>query len=198
MWLSAECLNLSRREFLLSVTAVTVGSAAALSTLAPHVTAPRIHTIVARRGAATEAFRDACTRETTPIGIDVGPAMQALRGLGSIAGACLVFGLTRDIEHLLLEQIGLEQGFRPIYRAAHSARDGHIEHQLHASPAVAATLAGRLQRAGRHWPAALAGAVPLVADSTRLGEPVALRTAGAHGDRVNFISWAIRREAVRE
>jgi hypothetical protein len=197
MWLSTECWNLSRREFVLSMMVVTAGGAVALGTSAAHATERRVHTIIARSGAAAEAFRDACTRGMTLIHVDVGPAMRALEGLGQPSGSCLVFGLTRDIEYLLLQQIGLEQGFRPIYRAAHTFRDGHTEHQLHASPEVATALASRLQPADRQWSAALAGAVDLVGESTHLGEPVALRTADAHADRADLVSWAMRREAVR-
>lgn len=105
------------------------------------------------------------------------------------------FGLTRDSQFFLIEQMAGDFGYRLGYHGIHDYRDGGLRHRLTGARNRLSSLAPALRLAGAAWPAALATNMAALSDDTTRNarlevQALAARPADSGG---YLVSWCLHR-----
>ena len=124
-------------------------------------------------------------------------ACDALEVMDTLAASEVrhCFGLSRDSQFFLIEQMASELGYRLGYQGRHDYRDGALRHRLNGARGVLDALAPQLRDAGAAWTAPLARALPaLVSDRSR-GAEVELKVAAPRPPDSGgyLVSWCLHR-----
>ena len=179
---------LDRRRFLIA--------SLALAALPPLARAARLRDAdgvsVVVDGACSDVrhFTAQCT-------VTTGSVCDAVQVMTTLAASEVrhCFGVSRDSQFFLIEQMASELGYRLGYQGSHAYRDGTLRHRLSGAQRVLDTLAPQLRSAGAAWAAPLARALPaLISDRSRSAE-VELKVAAARPpDSAGYlVSWCLHR-----
>jgi hypothetical protein len=135
-------------------------------------------------------FSAQCTATT-------GSACDAVQVMTTLAASEVrhCFGLGRDSQFFLIEQMAGELGYRLGYQGRHAYRDGTLLHQLIGAQGVLDTLAPQLRSAGAAWAVPLARTLPaLVSDTSRSAEFELKLAAARPPDSGGYlVSWCLHR-----
>lgn len=179
---------LDRRRFLIAT--VALAALPPLARAACQRDEDRLWVMVDGTCSDVRYFSAQCTMGT-------GSACDAMQAMTTLAASEVrhCFGLSRDSQFFLMEQMASEFGYSLGYQGTHDYRGGALRHRLIGARGVLDTLAPQLRSAGAAWAAPLARALPaLVGDRSRSAE-VELNVAAARPPDSGgyLVSWCLHR-----
>lgn len=145
--------------------------------------------------ADSEQFQNVFPANCEIIGRDIGDCLQLFPDNSEKNNTSVLFGLTKDTDQLLIGQLAIEGGYRPIYTGRHQYTPAHLQHVLNGSRETMAELQSVLHDAEKYWSKALARNLSRVIASTgleqhrELSSPVT-RPQGSPG---YLVSWVYRK-----
>ena len=180
---------ISRRTFLHTALAASVLPTLRWADAAPRYTAG-LQVVVDGACSDARSFVEQCGVRPL-IGSDTAALLATL--LRDETRAC--FGLTRDSQYFLIEQMAGACGYRHGYHGVHDYRDGGLRHHLHGARDRIDGLAQALRDAGQAWAVPLAAAMPALArDSTRDTRIATRGDASRPADSGGYlVSWCLHR-----